>query len=95
MSAGVILLVSLFGWMLHQHFRLRADAKSFRRWAEADRTRDAMVRKFFELVEDPLMTSRKWKEWLPIFEEMDQYYAANNTMEVKVRSLATLVQRMI
>ena len=86
-GASLILIV---GWMFFDPYQSK-----LKRWSVADTERDLMFRKFLELRDDPMMTSGKWREWLPVFEYMDEYYAANNHLDVKVASLADAVRKEI
>jgi hypothetical protein len=66
-----------------------------RRWAQVDQDRDLMFRKYFELTNDPSMTPNRWREWLPIFEEVDRNYAENDYYNVNPFSLAQKVREEI
>lgn len=33
-----------------------------------------MGKKYHELIDDPFMSSEKWREWLPIFEDADRRF---------------------
>ena len=55
--------------ILYHHIKT---GREYKRWSEAFDLHCDMYDKYRELLENPLTTYLKWKEWLPIFEEADE-----------------------
>lgn len=54
-----------------------------------------MGKLFGELREDPFMTTAKWKEWLPLFEDADRIYEKFHPDPKRFLHYSELVQREI
>ena len=71
----MIVVILLIAFLSYQLLSLRRVSKLAK---EAVRERKAVFldcdisSKFRELLDDPTMTTQKWKEWLPIFKSADE-----------------------
>lgn len=54
-----------------------------------------MGKLFLELIDDPFMTSAKWREWLPLFEDADRCYAETHPYLKNFFHYAEAVRREI
>jgi hypothetical protein len=54
-----------------------------------------MGKLFLELMDDPFMTSAKWKELLPIFEDVDRHFAETHLDNKNFFRYAEAVRREI
>jgi len=64
---AAVIIVSSFLLYVKKRLDDRADAATTY-WCD-------MGSKYHELIDDPWMSSEKWKEWLPLFEDADRRYA--------------------
>lgn len=71
----VIGLVIILGYLFSLQLRLRRAAKVVERALAATYYYCDMGKLFLDLSDDPFMTSAKWREWLPLFEDADRHYA--------------------
>ena len=66
---GWLALICLSTFVFYHH---RKTGREFRAWSEAFDLHCDMYDKYRELLDNPLMTYLKWKEWLPLFEAADE-----------------------
>lgn len=73
---------------------LIASERKTRKWMKAFDLHSDMFNKYVELADDPIMSDRKWKEWLPIFEEADRI-CARDCPDMKFTPISLNVRRII
>ena len=89
----IILGISAYLQLMSNHVLKRI--KESKKAKEATFIWCDMSDKLNELLDDPAMTSAKWREWLPIFEAADECFAKTHPYITSPPRLADTVRQII
>ncbi len=89
----LFIFLPIIAFYLYQSFKIRRLAN---REVEAFELHCDMYAKYRELMEDPLMSYLRWKEWLPVFEAADAHcQKLNPKTAAQLGRVSRFVKKMI